>query len=66
MDDLTVANMRSRVDRCRWLAMHTTDAATAAELRKMADDGEADIERVLRERGEQPQLKIEISPRTVK
>lgn len=46
MDERTIANMRSRVARCRQLADSTTDPRTAAILRQMADEGEADIRRV--------------------
>lgn len=46
MDDRTIANMRSRVARCRQLADSTTDPRTATILRQMADEGEADILRL--------------------
>ena len=46
MDEQTIANMRSRVARCRQLADSTTDPRTATILRQMADEGEADIRRV--------------------
>jgi DNA-binding ferritin-like protein len=46
MDDRTIANMRSRVARCRQLADSTTDPRTATILRQMADEGEADIWRL--------------------
>lgn len=59
MDDLVIANMRARVERCRWLALHCMDDAVALALRTMADEGEADIERVLRERHEKSQPDIE-------
>jgi len=48
VDEQTIANMRARVKRCRWLADHTTDPATAKVLRQMADEGEADIGRLTR------------------
>ena len=63
MDDLTLANMQARVSRCRWLAVQTTDEVTAAELRRMADEGQADIDRML---FEQAQPKIEMTPRTLR
>ena len=47
MDDLTLANMRTRVQRCRWLALNCTDPNTSAVLRKTADDGQADIDRMI-------------------
>lgn len=46
MDLQTIANMRSRVARCRQLADSTTDPRTADILRQMADEGEADIRRI--------------------
>ena len=44
-----IAKMRSRVLRCRQLAGSTTDSRTATILRSMADEGEADIARLLAE-----------------
>ncbi len=44
-----IANIRSRVDRCARLAQSTTDPRAAAILRAMAEEGEADIARLLRE-----------------
>jgi hypothetical protein len=44
-----VAKMRARVAQCRRLAHGTTDARTANILHAMADEGEADIERLLKE-----------------
>ena len=49
MDELTKANMRTRIDRCRRLAQMTTDPSIAVELNGMADQGEADLKRLLRE-----------------
>lgn len=46
MDQKTIANMRSRVAKCRQLADSTTDARVASILRQMADEGEADIRRI--------------------
>ena len=46
MDQKTIANMRSRVAKCRQLANSTTDARVATILRQMADEGEADIRRM--------------------
>jgi hypothetical protein len=48
LDEL-VGKMRARVALCRRLANGTTDARTASTLRAMADEGERDIERLLRE-----------------
>ena len=46
MENDIVANMRARVAKCRSLAASTTDQRTAAILRQMADEGEADIRRL--------------------
>jgi hypothetical protein len=50
MDDNIIANMRSRVERCRRLARSTLDEEVAQTLNLMADEGEADIARLLAER----------------
>ena len=49
--DELIAKMRARVVRCRQLADGTTDLRTAKILRSMADEGEADIARLLEEKG---------------
>ena len=41
-----IAHMRARVDQCRRLAAMITDEKAAAILRRMAEDGEADIARI--------------------
>ena len=41
-----ISHMRERVERCRRLAEMITDERAAAILRQMAEDGEADIERL--------------------
>jgi hypothetical protein len=41
-----IAHMRARVDQCRRLANMITDEKAASVLRKMAEDGEADIARL--------------------
>ena len=46
MDEDVVANIRSRVERCRRLAASTTDRQTAAVLLQMAEEGEADLEQL--------------------
>jgi len=46
MDENVVANIRSRVERCRRLAASTTDRQTAAVLLQMAAEGEADLEQL--------------------
>jgi hypothetical protein len=56
MSKETIANMRSRVERCRRLAKSINDIRTAAILRQMADEIEADIamlERAERDRASQ-------------
>jgi hypothetical protein len=50
--DELIAKMRSRVAMCRRLADGTTDERTAKILRSMADEGEADIARLLQNDGE--------------
>jgi hypothetical protein len=47
--DELVAKMRGRVAQCRRLAGTTTDERTSKILRGMADEGEADIQRLLAE-----------------
>jgi len=47
--DELIAKMRSRVSRCRQLADSTSDPRTATILHSMADEGEADIARLLAE-----------------
>lgn len=44
-----IAKLRARVEQCRRLAATTTDPRAALTLRGMADEGEADIQRVLAE-----------------
>jgi hypothetical protein len=44
-----IAKIKARVEQCRRLAAATTDLRTAATLRGMADEGQADIERLLSE-----------------
>ena len=44
-----IAKMRGRVEMCRRLARSTMDPNTARTLRQMADEGEADIDRLLSE-----------------
>ena len=50
MDRAELINkMRGRVEQCRRLAKGATDARTAQILNQMADEGEADILRLLDE-----------------
>lgn len=53
--DELIKKIQGRVDMCRRLAKSTTDRRTAETLRQMADEGEADIERLLTE-ADDPQL----------
>jgi hypothetical protein len=46
-----IAKMRGRVEQCRRLARSTTDQHTRTVLLQMADEGEADIQRLLTEGG---------------
>lgn len=50
MDEDVVANIRSRVERCRRLAASTTDRQVAAVLLQMAEEGNADLERLAKNR----------------
>ena len=56
MDDETIRHIQERVERCRRLARATTDERTATALLEMAAEGEADLARILAERG--PQIPI--------
>jgi hypothetical protein len=47
-----IEKMRGRVAQCRRLAQSTTDLRTAKILNGMADEGEADIKRLLDENKE--------------
>lgn len=47
-----IGKMQGRVAQCRRLAQSTTDARTAKILNAMADEGEADIRRLLEEKTE--------------
>jgi hypothetical protein len=46
MSDELIAHIRSRIDRCRYLASMINDERTAQILRQMADEGEADVRRL--------------------
>jgi len=50
MDEDVIANIRSRVERCRRLAASTTDRKVAAVLLQMAEEGDADLNRLRSER----------------
>jgi len=49
--DELIGKMRARVEKCRRLARSCLDTQTADALNQMADEGEADINRLLAERG---------------
>lgn len=44
-----IRKMRGRVEQCRRLAASTLDEQTAQVLRQIAEEGEADIKRLLAE-----------------
>jgi hypothetical protein len=50
MDEDVIANIRNRVERCRRLAASTTDRQVAAVLLQMAEEGDADLNRLRSER----------------
>ena len=50
MDPDILNNMMARVERCRILAVETTDERAARALRQMAAEGRADIERLFAKR----------------
>ena len=47
--DEIIKQIRARVETCRRLANVTTDERTAETLKQMADEGDADIKRLLAE-----------------
>jgi hypothetical protein len=47
--DELVKKMRARVETCRRLANSTTDQRAAETLKQIAEEGEADIKRLLAE-----------------
>ena len=50
-----IAKMRGRIDQCRRLARSTTDEHAARILQQMADEGEADLAKLIAaEDGEAP------------
>lgn len=50
MNDDVISHIRSRVDRCRYLASMINDEKAAEILRQMAQEGEADLRRLEAER----------------
>lgn len=51
MDEQTISNMRARVAKCRALAKATSDERTRKTLLQMADEGDADIKRLVDQQG---------------
>lgn len=49
MDPELIGHIRSRIDRCRRLASATTDARAAEVLKQIAEEGEADLARLIAE-----------------
>lgn len=47
-----IGKIRDRIEQCRRLARSTNDRRTADALNQMAEEGEADIARILAEKGE--------------
>jgi hypothetical protein len=50
MDEELIQHIRDRVAPCRRLADYTTDDRVRATLREMADEGEADLQRLQADR----------------
>jgi hypothetical protein len=59
--DRTIANMRSRIERCRRLASETFDERAAKILLDMAKEGEADLIRYMVDEG----IDMEVPPEVV-
>ena len=53
-----ISHMRARVEQCRRLAEMITDERAAAVLKQMAEDGQADLERLEAEQA----LKAKLPP----
>ena len=51
-----ISHMRARVEQCRRLAEMITDERAAAILRQMAEDGEADLNRLEVEQAQKAKL----------
>ena len=52
-DKELIQKMRSRVAQCRRLAAYVTDPVARRTLEQMADEGEADLHKLIADRGEQ-------------
>jgi hypothetical protein len=50
MSDDPLDHMRERIERCRRLAKYINDPRTTEALLEMAEQGEADLQRLLAER----------------
>ncbi|MCW3796909.1 hypothetical protein OMW55_03700 [Sphingomonas sp. BN140010] len=50
MNDDPLDHMRQRIERCRWLATYVNDERTTRALLQMAEEGEADLLRLVAER----------------
>ncbi len=61
MSEELAGKMRGRIEQCRRLAKTTTDARAAQILRQMADEGEADLQKLLAEMAAEP-TEIHILP----
>jgi hypothetical protein len=60
-----IQNMRARVQKCRWLASMINDPAGKRTLLQMADEGEADIEKLEAEDAERATaIRAELPPQT--
>jgi len=52
-NDELIQKMRGRVAQCRRLAAYVTDPLARQTLNQMADEGEADLHKLIADRGEQ-------------
>ena len=62
MADDPLNGMRARIAQCRRLAASTTDARTRDVLIQMAEEGEADLQRLAAERSEREEQKLHQPP----
>ena len=58
MSEDVISHMRARVEQCRRLAEMITDERATAALKQMAEDGQADLERLEAEQA----LKAKLPP----
>ena len=59
MDEERINTIRERVERCHRLAAWTTDPRTAEALLELAEEGEADLRRLLSEAGSKGEPEIQ-------